>query len=416
MNIMRNSIFKFKYGLLKRLVQDGFQGFCTLEPHKTVELCLTYYEEEAKYLYSTGFERDKIVLGGDHLGPLVWADSTEKEAMEKAGELVRQFIKAGFKKIHLDTSMRLADDDSHCPLSDEVIARRGVILYQACEEAYQELKKDNQEEARPVFVIGSEVPIPGGAREAEDSIAVTKPEDFARTVEIYRKTFEEYGILDAFENIIAVVVQPGVEFGDSEIHHYHHEKAITLCEELQRQEGLVLEGHSTDYQTPQNLKAMVEDGIAILKVGPALTFALREGIVSLSMIEKEVIEEGKRADFMRVLEKTILKEPANWNKHYHGGESELKLARKYSFSDRSRYYMNAPEVQEAIENLFENLDGTEIPLNLLHQYMPLQYIKVRDGRLPNKAAALAKDAVVTLIEDYNYAVKLNYMVANVFIK
>ena len=33
---------------------------------------------------------------------------------------------------------------------------------------------------------------------------------------------------------------------------------------------------------------MVEDGIAILKVGPALTFALREGLFALEQIEREL--------------------------------------------------------------------------------------------------------------------------------
>ena len=66
------------------------------------------------------FPQENIVLGGDHLGPLTWADEKEEDAMAKAETLVRLFVQAGYKKIHLDTSMRLADDSREERLSDEV--------------------------------------------------------------------------------------------------------------------------------------------------------------------------------------------------------------------------------------------------------------------------------------------------------
>lgn len=105
----------------------------------------------------------------------------------------------------------------------------------------------------------------------------------------------------------------------------------------------------------------------------------------------------------------MLKNPSNWQKHYHGTEEQLANKRKYSFSDRCRYYFAQPEMKAAIEKLFQNMDEAEIPLSMLRQYMPAQYIKVRDGLLPRNARELAEDYVVNLIEDYNYATKLNYM-------
>lgn len=361
-----------------------------------------------------GFPREQIILGGDHLGPLTWADLDEEEAMANSTELVRQFVAAGFKKIHLDTSMKLASDPKEEMLSDEIIAERGVILYQACEEAYQELLKSHPGEARPVFIIGSEVPIPGGAQEEEEGVSVTKPDAFERTVRVYRETFEKHGISDAFENIIGVVVQPGVEFGDMEVFQYDRGNARELCGALKKYDGIVFEGHSTDYQTPESLRQMVEDGIAILKVGPALTYGLREGLFALSLMEKELIAEEKRANFISVMEEVMLAEPGNWQKHYHGSKEEQRQARKYSFSDRCRYYMNSDRMEEAISRLFRNLDEAGIPMNMLHQYMPRQYNKVIAGSLKKRAAALAKDCVVTFVEDYNYATKHNYMNSNVF--
>lgn len=362
-----------------------------------------------------GFPREKLFLGGDHLGPLTWASLPEEEAMENAVTLVKLFVKAGYKKIHLDTSMKLGDDPVNERLSDEVIAGRGARLYKACEETFQEMRKDNPDEMHPVFIIGSEVPIPGGAQEEEDCISVTKTSDFENTLNTYHKKFAELGLENAWEHIIGVVVQPGVEFGDASVFPYNREAAADLCASLKNHPGIVFEGHSTDYQTAQNLRAMVEDGIAILKVGPALTYALREGLFGLSMIEKELItDENKRADFMETLEAVMLENPGNWQKHYHGNEHQLALSRRYSFSDRSRYYMTDAKVEAAIDRLFENLRSVELPLNIIRQYLPLQYVKVRDGKLSADPAALCKDCVVNVAEDYNYAVKHNYVISGIF--
>lgn len=363
------------------------------------------------------FSRDKIVLGGDHLGPLPWADLPAKEAMEKAKELVSLTVASGYTKIHLDTSMKLADDPIDGSLSDEVIAERGAVLYQACEDAFQERLKKHPDAVHPVFVIGSEVPIPGGAQEEEDSVAVTKPDDFERTLLTYKKKFADLGLNDAWNYIIAVVVQPGVEFGNAEIHHYNRMDSLRLCECLKKYPDIVFEGHSTDYQAPTKLKEMVEDGIAIIKVGPALTFSLREALFALSMMEKELItNELDRANFIEILEHAMTENPKHWVKYYHGDEQQQTLERKYSFSDRSRYYMALPEVEAAVNKLFDNLNTVEIPLSMLRQYMPLQYIKVRDGKLPCRARELAKDSIVMMVEDYNYAVKYNYMISGIFVR
>jgi D-tagatose-1,6-bisphosphate aldolase subunit GatZ/KbaZ len=361
------------------------------------------------------FPKTRIILGGDHLGPLVWANENEDEAMAKSIELVKLMVSEGYKKIHLDTSMRLKDDSKTEPLSDEVIAERGARLYKACEETYLELKKKNPSEIRPVYIIGSEVPIPGGAQEEEDSIAVTKPEAVDKTISVYKKQFEKYGFKDAFDNVIGVVVQPGVEFGDDDIFHYDQVKAAALCYNMKKYNGIVLEGHSTDYQSPMELKKMVEDGIAILKVGPALTFGLRKGLFALSMIEKELVPEENRVNFEEVLEEIMLKDPGNWKKHYHGSEKEQALKRKYSFSDRWRYYFAQPEIQVAIDCLIENINSIDIPLGLLYQYMPVQYIKVRDGKLEKKAKKLIMDNVAEIVDSYNFATKYNYMIGEVFV-
>ncbi|MBR1486509.1 MAG: class II D-tagatose-bisphosphate aldolase, non-catalytic subunit [Synergistaceae bacterium] len=357
-----------------------------------------------------GFEKNKIILGADHFGPLVWSNLNEKEAMKNAVELVKLAVKAGFKKIHLDTSMKLADDNPNERLSDEKIAERGAALLEECEKTFQELLKQNPEEIRPVYIIGSEVPIPGGTQNEDDGLAVTKVSDFENTLKVYREKFDSHGLSERLQDVIGVVVQPGVEFGDKDVHFYNRKAASELSQSLKKFPGIVFEGHSTDYQPREKLREMVQDGVAILKVGPALTFALREGLFALSFIERELISENYRANFIETLEKIMLENPANWQKHYHGSERVKFLARKYSYSDRCRYYFSQPEIKNSIKKLFENIDDLilrdEILPGLLLQFMPRQYEKLRTGEIKNfKADSLVKDFITSVSEDYIEAIR-----------
>ena len=377
---------------------NQFGGYTGMVPQDFVDFVM-------KKVNQIGFPKSQLILGGDHLGPLVWSGEPEESAMSKAKELVRLFVLAGFTKIHLDTSMKLADDPVDTILSTEVIARRGVELYEVCLEAYEERLKTTPDALRPVFIVGSEVPIPGGRQEVEEGVAVTLPSDFAETVHTYHKVFADRGHQRAWEDVIAVVVQPGVEFGDDDVFLYDREAAALLCNKLKEFEGIVFEGHSTDYQTKELLSQMVEDGIAILKVGPALTFGLREALFSLARIEEELIEEDKRSDFINEMDRIMVENPGNWKKYYHGTPREIELKRKYSFSDRCRYYFSMPEFVAVQNKLFENLSEIKIPLNILHQYMPLQYEKVIRGEIEATPQALAKEGVLGFVYDYEVAVK-----------
>lgn len=358
-----------------------------------------------------GFPKSNIILGGDHLGPLNWHNEPEESAMQKAEEMVREYVAAGYKKIHLDTSMRLGDDPKNEPLRLEKVARRGARLYKACQEEYQKLLEKNFREIQPVYIIGSEVPLPGGEQSSDDTCAITRVEDLHSTIAAYEEAFAEVGCDDAMENVVGIVVQPGVEFGDENIAVYDRNKTTELCEAVRQYPGLVMEGHSTDYQPVFRLEEMVADGIAILKVGPALTFALREAIFALTMIENELFPMEKQSHFQSILETVMQGDDTYWRKYYHGNGREIRRKRKYSLSDRSRYYMTDKRVVEAMEHLFENIDSVTIPKGLLHQFLPSQYVKVREGLLECKARTLVKQHVIdTVIEEYNYATKSNYVI------
>ena len=205
--------------------------------------------------------------------------------------------------------------------------------------------------------------------------------------------------------MVAVVVQPGVEFGEDDVYVYDSKKAAELCRAI-KYDRLVFEGHSTDYQPRPALRELVSDGIIILKVGPALTFALREALFALENIEKIVLRGSGTAlsRFSEVLETVMLERPGQWNRHYHGDEHKKWVNRAYGFSDRARYYLPEPTVKEAISRLVGNLDGP-VALPLLSQFMPIQYARVRDGMLNNTADDLILDRIGDCIDDYIFAIE-----------
>ena len=358
-----------------------------------------------------GFDRNRIFLGGDHLGPLTFAYKDEAEAMADSEELIRHYVAAGFTKIHIDTSMKVNSDPEDVRLSDEIIAGRGAHLAKVAEETYKELLERDPEAIPPVYVIGSEVPIPGGAVGAEDNgVQVTKVEDFKNTVAAFEKAFAKEGLdKDVWERVIGVVVQPGVEEKDSGCTEYDREKAKDLMAAIKDFPTLVFEGHSTYYQTKIKLRELVEDGVGILKVGPGLTFAMREAMFALENIEKELIygTDTEPSKFAEVLDAEMLKNDKNWKKHYQGTELEIRLKRKYSFSDRCRYYMPTPAVEAAADRLLTNLRTLGIPLNLLSQFMPIQYTKVREGYLKNDPVELIEDRIINTIDEYLYGTHQN---------
>ncbi len=378
--------------------QNG--GYTGMKPADFKEFVLDIAEKN-------GFDKEKIFLGGDHLGPLTFACKDEPEAMADAEELIRHYVGAGFTKIHIDTSMKLNSDDPDVRLSDEIIAGRGARLAQVAEEAYKKLLERDPDAIPPVYIIGSEVPIPGGAVGGEDNgVQVTKVEDFKNTVKTFEKAFQAAGLDDEVWNrVIAVVVQPGVEEKDSGCTEYDREKAKELTASIKDFPTLIFEGHSTDYQTKIKLRELIEDGVGILKVGPGLTFAMREAMFALENIEKELLygTDTEPSRFAETLDAAMLKDDKYWKKHYQGTELEIRLKRKYSFSDRCRYYMPVPEVKKASERLISNLRATGVPLNLLSQFMPIQYTKVREGLLENDPVALIEDRITNTIDEYLYA-------------
>jgi len=181
-----------------------------------------------------GLPEDRILLCGDHLGPFPWRDTASSRALQKARELVRACVLAGYGKIHLDASMACADDPKVVP--EHVVAQRAAVLCETAEEALKDLPRSA---VRPLYVIGTEVPVPGGESAAGSPPAITTAVSLNQTLRTFREAFEERGLSAAWERVIGVVVQPGVEFGNDFVIEYDRNRARVLSEQLPRSPALM---------------------------------------------------------------------------------------------------------------------------------------------------------------------------------
>jgi D-tagatose-1,6-bisphosphate aldolase subunit GatZ/KbaZ len=369
---------------------DQFGGYTGMKPQDFRRLVLELARRH-------GLPEDRIVLGGDHLGPNRWQERPAEEALAYAGDLVASYVAAGFTKLHLDCSMACADDKS--PLDDSVVARRAATLASRAEqEASAGTPADN-----PVYVVGTEVPVPGGAHDALEVLTPTSADAARATLAAHENAFRTDGLEGVWNRVIALVVQPGVEFDHERVIDYDRSATGELRQVLDDHGRLVFEAHSTDYQTRANLRALVEDHWAVLKVGPALTFAMREALFALAAIENELVAEGERSELLSVVEHRMQEEPGYWEGYYPGGPAARHLLRRYSYSDRIRYYWAYPDVEDAQRRLFSNLAAREIPQPLLSQYLPRQYERVRHGGLESVPEALVFDRIRDTLQDYAVA-------------
>jgi D-tagatose-1,6-bisphosphate aldolase subunit GatZ/KbaZ len=141
-------------------------------------------------------------------------------------------------------------------------------------------------------------------------------------------------------------------------------------------------------------------------VGPGVTFAFREAVYALAMIENEWLSKRKGvtlSNIIHVLDNTLLDNPVHWQKYYAGNEPRIQLARRYSFSDRLRYYWPDQEVKQSLARLLTNLEEYSPPLTLLSQFLPVQYERVRAGLLANLPRTLIHDKIASVVSDYAYA-------------
>ena len=341
------------------------------------------------------FPVENIIFGGDHLGPNPWRKLSAEAAMEKAEAMVVAYVEAGFEKLHLDTSMGCAGEPT--ALADALTAERASRLARAAEDAASRTGK-----RPPVYIIGTEVPPPGGATHALEELAVTAPQAALETLAVHRAAFQKAGVEAALERVIGIVVQPGVEFGNANVILYAPEKARNLAGALDAMPGLVFEAHSTDYQTEAGLSALVDDGFAILKVGPGLTFALREALYGLDKIAALLSDDEPSASLYAQMEALMLDHPEHWKGHYSGSPQDEKFQRHFSYSDRIRYYWPDEKAASAVDDLFSRLPS-RIAEPLISQYLAKIYPQVVTGHVRPEPRELCLAAITAALDPYAHA-------------
>ncbi len=351
---------------------------------------------------AAAFPIERVVIGGDHLGPHPWKNLPAARAMAHSVDLVDACVAAGFRKIHLDTGRACADDPQpHLPI--DTTAERAAVLCRAAEAAAD---RQPENRPRPLYVIGAEVPPPGGALEDPARVKVTTAGEVTRILAATETCFRAAGLDRAWERVMAVVVQPGVEFGDTRIAGYRPEKAAALSEAHAALPGIMTyEIHATDYQVPEALAQMVRDHFIVLKAGPCLTNKYREALYALSGVEIEWLagKRGVRLSGLRdVLESVMLERPEHWCSHYHGSATDVRYLRHYSYRDRIRYYWNLPEVAESVKQLVDNL-RRPIPSQLLSQFFPDLYPVIQSGDLDPSPSWLIRQRIRTGLAPYSSA-------------
>jgi len=200
-----------------------------------------------------------------------------------------------------------------------------------------------------------------------------------------------------------IVVETGATFGPQTVYDYDKNKTRDLKLFIETENNLVLEAHSTDFQTRAALADMVRDHFAILKAGPCLTFAAREALFALAWIEKQCLEGRKSAALSHlpeVMEALMRKNPAHWQHHYTDRKTYPGYITLFGFSDRIRYYWSLPEARKAVARLFNNLTQYGIPLPLLSQYLPDQFKAVREDRICCTPDSLIIDKIDKILRKY----------------
>ncbi len=336
----------------------------------------------------TGVARERIIFGGDHLGPQAWRSAPVDQAMAKAQVMLQDYVKAGFRKIHLDCSEGCAGEAAQ--LDDAQTASRSADLARLCVKAAGDTAEDL------LFVVGTEVPPPGGAREDEGGdITATTPKAARATLQAHVDEFADLAPL-----IGGLVVQPGVEFGPMRVHPFPMTRDTGFLPALADYPAVCLEAHSTDYQHPEVFPALAAQGFAFQKVGPALSFAYRQALYALDTV-RSMIGGGPLA-LRDAMEAVMQADPTHWHSHYHNDAGALYVQRHFGLADRIRYYWPEAAAQQAVTELRADLAAV-IPDPLLWQVFAPDVLDRAEGLSGSQVQRLIEAQIQIALDPYFFS-------------
>ena len=319
-----------------------------------------------------GADRSRVLFGGDHLGPQAWRARPADEAMALARDLVAEYVRAGFTKIHLDCSEGCAGEPAQ--VGDALAAGRAAELAESCEAAAVDPD-------RLSYMFGTEVPPPGGARADEDHAIVhpTEPAAATATIAAHEAAFAARGLQSAWSRAVGLVVQPGLEFTPDQVIRFDMSAPDRLSPVLEGHPHLSFEAHSTDYQYPEVFAELGRRHFAVLKVGPALTFAVRQALYALDALAAWVAPGRQCGQLPGVMEQLMRADTAPWAKHYDAPPDRIGLLLHFGYADRIRYYWALPEAQAAVATLLAALPAKRPALPVLEQVFSPAVIARAEG-------------------------------------
>jgi len=142
-----------------------------------------------------------------------------------------------------------------------------------------------------------------------------------------------------------------------------------------------------------------------VKVGPWLTFALREALYGLDHIACELHPAERTESLRTTMERVMRARPEYWEHHYIGSATERRVKRHFSYSDRIRYYWSAPEAVRAVHQLMSILGATPIPPTLVSQYLHGPFAHVASGHVSATAPVLLAASVRAVLDTYAVATR-----------
>lgn len=306
-------------------------------------------------------DRHRVLFGGDHLGPQAWRTQSAEVAMTRARDLVASYVEAGFTKIHLDCSEGCAGEPAQ--VGNQISAERAADLAAVCERSTAQPETVS-------YVVGTEVPPPGGIRANEENAAVvpTSKVGAERTLECHRNAFNALGLHNAWDRVLGLVVQPGLEFSPVTVHHFDTTSKDPLSGLLPDYENLAFEAHSTDYQRPEVFAELARRHFTVLKVGPALTFAYRQAVYGLGQLATFLFPGSERQTLISAMESLMREHDQYWTSHYSGDPESIHQLLHFSYADRIRYYWGQDQARSALEQLFACLPAKAPMAPVLEQF------------------------------------------------
>ena len=315
---------------------NQFGGYSKLKPSN-------FKKKVEKLAKKISFPKKNIIFGGDHLGPLPWKNLDYKIAMDRGEKLVSLYFKSKFKKLHIDTTMKLKNDKV---FNKQIIKARSEKILSNLNHKYSN---------KLIFILGSEVPPAGGERIIRN-FNKKKIFEIKSEILLYKKIFQNLNL----KNKLYLVVDTGMSFNDTKVFK-SKTNILNYLKKISDLMNVKYEAHSTDYQNLKELKKLAKCNFKFLKVGPELTFNYTKAILKMGKIEKRYFKN--HSDIKKVILKVLKQNKKHWIDYYNLCSMDRVLTGRF---DRLRYYWNELNLKKAKNKLLKNIDSLEKKIILKH--------------------------------------------------